>query len=60
MTVAVTLFNPMVYQISGFRWSFFDAGDVSMALNLAVILAFRSLCLLVVWWMFKTGYRLKQ
>lgn len=56
----VTLFNPVVYLISGFRWSFFDAGDVSVALSLTVMLAFLGTCLVVVWWMFKTGYRLKQ
>jgi len=56
----VTLFNPVVYLISGFRWSFFEVADVSVALSLTVILAFLAICLLVVWWMFKTGYRLKQ
>ena len=56
----VTLFNPVVYLISGFRWSFFEVADVSVTLSLTVILAFLAICLLVVWWMFKTGYRLKQ
>lgn len=56
----VTLFNPVVYLISGFRWSFFGIADVSVGLSLAMVLAFLALCLLVVWWMFKTGYRLKQ
>jgi len=56
----VTLFNPVVYLISGFRWSFFEVSDVSVSLSLTVILAFLAICLLVVWWMFKTGYRLKQ
>jgi ABC-2 type transport system permease protein len=56
----VTLFNPVVYLISGFRWSFFEVSDVSVGLSLTVILAFLAICLLVVWWMFKTGYRLKQ
>ncbi len=56
----VTLFNPVVYLISGFRWSFFEVADVSVWLSLAIILAFLVLCLLIVWWMFKTGYRLKQ
>lgn len=56
----VTLFNPVVYLISGFRWSFFEVSDVSVGLSLAVVLAFLVVCLLVVWWMFKTGYRLKQ
>jgi len=56
----VTLFNPVVYLISGFRWSFFEVADVSVALSLTVMLAFLAICLLIVWWMFKTGYRLKQ
>jgi len=56
----VTLFNPVVYLISGFRWSFFEVADVSVALSLTVVLAFLAICLLVVWLMFKTGYRLKQ
>jgi len=56
----VTLFNPVVYLISGFRWSFFEVADVSVALSLTMVFGFLALCLLVVWWMFKTGYRLKQ
>lgn len=56
----VTLFNPVVYLISGFRWSFFEVSDVSVGLSLAMILFFLGACLLVVWWMFKTGYRLRQ
>jgi len=56
----VTLFNPVVYLISGFRWSFFEVSDVSVGLSLSVVLVFLVACLLVVWWMFKTGYRLKQ
>jgi len=56
----VTLFNPVVYLISGFRWSFFEVSDVSVGLSFAVVLVFLTTCLLVVWWMFKTGYRLKQ
>jgi len=55
-----TLFNPVVYLISGFRWSFFEVADVSVGLSLTMILVFLSACLLVVWLMFKTGYRLKQ
>jgi ABC-2 type transport system permease protein len=55
-----TLFNPVVYLISGFRWSFFEVADVSVELSLALVLVFLSVCLVVVWWMFKTGYRLKQ
>lgn len=56
----VTLFNPVVYLISGFRWSFFDVSDVSVGLSLFMVLAFLTACLLLVWWMFKTGYRLRQ
>ena len=56
----VTLFNPVVYLISGFRWSFFEVSDVSVVLSLAMVLAFLGACLMLVWWMFKTGYRLKQ
>ena len=56
----VTLFNPVVYLISGFRWSFFEVADVSVGLSLAMVLVFLGACLLIVWWMFKTGYRLKQ
>jgi ABC-2 type transport system permease protein len=55
----VTLFNPIVYLISGFRWSFFESGDVSVQLSLAMTMLFLLLCLFIVWWMFRTGYRLK-
>jgi len=56
----ITLFNPVVYLISGFRWSFFETADVSVDVSLAMTLAFLSLCLATVWWIFKTGYRLKS
>jgi ABC-2 type transport system permease protein len=56
----VTLFNPVVYLISGFRWSFFEVADVSVGLSLAMVLVFLVACLTVVWWMFNTGYRVKQ
>lgn len=56
----VSLLNPVLYLVSGFRWSFFEVSDVSVYLSLAMILVFLSACLVVVWWMFKTGYRLKQ
>jgi ABC-2 type transport system permease protein len=56
----VTLFNPVLYLISGFRWSFFEVSDVSVEISLAMITLFLLACLLLVWWMFKTGYRLKQ
>ena len=56
----VTLFNPVVYLISGFRWSFYESSDVSVGLSLAMTLGFFLLCLAVVGWIFKTGYRLKS
>ena len=56
----VALFNPVVYLISGFRWSFYGAADVGVGLSLAMTLGFFALCLVVVGWMFKTGYRLKS
>jgi ABC-2 type transport system permease protein len=56
----VTLFNPVVYLVSGFRWSFFDLADVGVGLSLAMTMLFLSICLVVVWWIFKTGYRLKS
>ncbi len=56
----VTLFNPVLYLISGFRWSFFEVADVSVGISLAMICVFLVMCLILVWWMFKTGYRLRQ
>lgn len=56
----VALFNPVVYLISGFRWSFYGTADVGVGLSLAMTLGFFALCLIVVGWMFKTGYRLKS
>jgi len=56
----ITLFNPVVYLISGFRWSFYESSDVDVGLSLAMTLAFFLLCLAVVGWIFKTGYRLKS
>ena len=56
----VSLFNPIVYLISGFRWSFFETADVSVALSLAMTLLFLGICLAVTAWIFKTGYRLKN
>ncbi len=55
----ITLFNPVVYLISGFRWSFYEVSDVSVGLSLGMTLAFLGLCLAAVWWIFRTGYRLK-
>jgi ABC-2 type transport system permease protein len=56
----VTLFNPVVYLISGFRWSFYESSDVSVGISLAMTLGFFAICLAVVAWIFKTGYRLKS
>ena len=55
----VTLFNPVVYLVSGFRWSFYGISDVSVAASLAMIVVFLALCLAIVGWIFKTGYRIK-
>jgi ABC-2 type transport system permease protein len=55
----VTLFNPVVYLISGFRWSFYGIADVSVGVSLAMTILFLAICLVTVWWIFKTGYRLK-
>jgi ABC-2 type transport system permease protein len=55
----ITLFNPVVYLVSGFRWSFYGVSDVGVSLSLAMTLGFMSLCLVAVWWIFKTGYKLK-
>jgi len=56
----VTLFNPVVYLISGFRWTFFGQGDVSLAASIVALAMFFAACLAVISWMFKTGYRLKS
>ena len=56
---AVSLFNPVVYLVSGFRWSFYGLADVSVAVSLAMILVFLAASLAVVAWIFRTGYRLK-
>jgi ABC-2 type transport system permease protein len=55
----VTLFNPVLYLVSGFRWSFYGAADVSVGISLGMTLVFLAICLGVVAWIFKTGYRLK-
>ena len=56
----VTLFNPVVYLISGFRWTFFSVGDVSVWSSVAVMTAIIAGCMIAIFWVFKTGYRLKQ
>lgn len=55
----VSLFNPVVYLVSGFRWSFFGVSDVSLQISLGMTLGFLVVCLIAVRWIFKTGYRLK-
>jgi ABC-2 type transport system permease protein len=55
----ITLFNPVVYLISGFRWSFFEIADVGVGVSVAMTMLFLAACLTTVWWIFKTGYRLK-
>ncbi len=55
-----SLFNPVVYLISGFRWSFYGTADVAVGVSLAATLGFLLACLAVVWWIFRTGYRLKN
>lgn len=55
----VTLLNPVVYLVSGFRWSFYEISDVSVALSLGMTVAFMFVCLAIIWWIFKTGYRIR-
>jgi ABC-2 type transport system permease protein len=57
---AVTMFNPVVYLISGFRWAFFGTADVPIGLSLMVTGAFTCLCLAVIWWIFRTGWRIRS
>ena len=56
----VTLFNPVVYLISGFRYSFFGVADVHIGISLGMTILFLTLCMGLVWWIFKTGYKLKS
>jgi len=55
----VSLFNPVVYLVSGFRWSFFEVSDVNVWISLTMIITFLVICLILVSWIFKTGYKLK-
>src|ERR1700749_587563 len=55
----VSLFNPVVYLVSGFRWSFYGVGDVGVAASLAFTTGFMAACLVLLWWIFHTGWRLK-
>ncbi|MGE0061873.1 MAG: ABC transporter permease [Xanthobacteraceae bacterium] len=56
----IALLNPIVYLVSGFRWSFFEVADVHIGISAAAALFFMGLCLAITWWIFKTGYRLKN
>jgi ABC-2 type transport system permease protein len=56
----IALFNPVVYLVSGFRWSFFEVSDVHIGISIAAIFGFLAICLVIVWWIFRTGYRLKK
>ena len=55
----ITLFNPVVYLVSGFRWSFYGVSDVGVGLSLGMTLGFMTLCLVAIWWIFRTGYKIK-
>jgi ABC-2 type transport system permease protein len=55
----VALFNPVVYLVSGFRWSFYGVADVGVGISLAMTLVFMLICLSAVWWIFRTGYKIK-
>jgi ABC-2 type transport system permease protein len=55
----IALFNPLVYLISGFRWSFYDLADVNVGISLAMVALFLTVCLAIVWWIFRSGFRLK-
>ena len=55
----LSLFNPIVYLISGFRWAFYENADVAIGLSLGMVIGFLAICLGVVWWVFRTGYRLR-
>jgi ABC-2 type transport system permease protein len=56
----VSYANPVVYLVSGFRWSFYERSDVSVEISLAMITVFLVLCIATVWWIFNTGYRIKN
>ncbi|TGK29429.1 ABC transporter permease [Leptospira gomenensis] len=56
----LTMFNPVLYLVSGFRWSFYEIADVSIGISLTMITLFLTACLVLIWWIFKTGYRIKK
>ena len=55
----ITMFNPVVYLISGFRWSFFGTADVPIGVSLFAIALFMAICLTAIWWIFRTGWRIR-
>jgi len=57
---AVSHLNPVLYLVSGFRWSFYEHSDVSVGVSILAVLAFLALCMAIIWWMFRTGYKLKN
>jgi len=57
---SISLFNPVLYLVSGFRWSFYEIADVSVAWSLTMITVFLGVCMFTVWWIFKTGYQVKK
>ncbi|MFN4274502.1 MAG: ABC transporter permease [Aliihoeflea sp.] len=57
---SVSLFNPVVYLISGFRWSFYESSDVSIGVSITMVAVFLAVCITVIWWIFKTGYKLRS
>lgn len=60
MWQTITLFNPVVYLISGFRWAFYGVADVHIGISVGMTFLFMLICLSIIWWIFKTGYRLKS
>ncbi|MEO0914800.1 MAG: sugar ABC transporter permease, partial [Pseudomonadota bacterium] len=56
----VTYFNPVLYLISGFRWSFYEVADVNLAISLGFIFIFLFACIAAIWWIFKTGYQIRS
>ena len=55
----VTLFNPVVYLISGMRWAFYGTSDVNVVISISMTLGFLAVCMTMIWWIFKTGYKMK-
>jgi ABC-2 type transport system permease protein len=56
----ITLINPVVYLVSGFRWSFYGTSDVNVVISFGMTMVFLVLCMAVIWWIFRTGYRIKS